>query len=222
MKKAILSNGLLVSGVENMLYTIFIKKNENENVNVLSKLVEEYYRLSPNMFILGWPGYIGKNQASLDDFAKIFTTTNPIPNGFFFKPLNETMLKVGITNTNYLNSKFGNNQLYQKGLKDHSKIMAFLELYNPYNKLTINNEISNHNFIVKCLVIGSSNQSANTYYKLPAQKGEMDVMMVDFNNDNEIKKFVDGCDVKHKRIIISKKIGEETETNLTQIVESLL
>lgn len=203
-----------------MLYTIFIKKNENDNVNVLSKLVEEYYRLNPNMFILGWPGYIGKNQSSIDDFAKIFTTTNPIPNGFFFKPLNETMLKVGITNTNYLNSKFGNNPLNQKGLKDHSKIMAFLELNNPYNKLTINDEISNHNFIVKCLVIGSSNQSANTYSKSPAQKGEMDVMMVDFNNDAAIKSFVETGEYGDEQVVISKELSKTTD--LTKIIKSLL
>lgn len=222
MKNAILSNGLLIKlEVENMLYTIFIKKNENDRVNVLSKLVEKYYRLNPNMFILGWPGYIGKNQTSLDDFAKIFTTANPTPNGFFFNPLNEVMLTIRITNTNYLNSIFGSNQLYQKGLKDHSKIMALLELNNPYNKLTISDEILNHNFIVKCLVIGSSNQSANTYYKLPAQKGEMDVMMIDCDEDDDkIKTFATECEVNKERIIISKEIDEDAD--LTKIVESLL
>lgn len=203
-----------------MLYTIFIKKNENEKVNVLSQLVEEYYRLNPNMFILGWPGYIGKSQSSIDDFAKIFTTANPIPNGFFFKPLNETMLNSGITNTNYLNSTFGNNQLNQKGLKDHSKIMAFLELNNPYNKSTINDEISNHNFIVKCLVIGSSNQSANTYCKSPAQKGEMDVMMVDFNNDNEIKAFVETGKYEDEQVVVSVELSKTTDLN--KIIKSLL
>ena len=149
-----------------MLYTIFIKKNEKDNHNELVKIIKSYYSKNVDTFILGWPGYIGVNSTSLDSFYDIFWKINSKTKGFFFQPLNEKIIHNQVSNIDYLNNKFGGYYLNQTKLKDHSKILTFLKLDTNYSGIKIEEKIKREFFSVDCLIIGSSNQSYNTYLQL--------------------------------------------------------
>lgn len=204
-----------------MLYTIFIKKNEKDKFNYLVKLIQSYYSKNSDSFILGWPGYIGVNTSSLDSFFDIFGKINKSPQGYFFHPLNEKLIN-NISNIDYLNNKFGNYHLNQIKLKDHSKILTFLKFKQSCDKTRIQNSLKMKNYTIDCLIVGSSNQSYNTYCHIPTLKGEMDVCMIDFKNDDELSHFLDFIDIHKNNIIVSKEITNITKTDLTEIVDIIL
>lgn len=204
-----------------MLYTIFIKKNEKDKNNELVKIIQAYYSKNNDTFILGWPGYIGVNTSSLDSFFDIFGNINKSPQGYFFHPLNEKLIN-NISNIDYLNKKFGNYHLNQMKLKDHSKILTFVKFKQTYGKLTLQDSLKNKRYTIDCFLIGSSNQSHNTYCKSPALKGEMDVCMIDLENDDKLSSFLDFIEVDKENIIVSKEITNITKTNLTRVVDTIL
>lgn len=205
-----------------MVYTIFIKKNEQDINNELVKLIKSYYQSNQNSFILGWPGYIGTTPSSLDAFYNIFKTVNNNPQGFFFQPLNQKNINNNITNIDYINRKFGNYNLTQKQRKDHSKIITFLNFNESYSKFNFQELIKHTNYKVDCLFIGSSNQSYNTYCKTPALKGEMDVCIIKLSSDEELKNFINTIEIKLENIIVSKEMDNITKVNLTKIVSKIL
>lgn len=81
-------------------------------------------------------------------------------------------------------NKFGN---INNAMKDHSKMLFFLDQHSVNGRLFNQNnkdmELEEAQLLlngckVKAVLIGSSNQSYNTYFKDPADKGEADVFMI--------------------------------------------
>lgn len=139
--------------------------------------------------------------------------------------------EANVTCNEYQNSKINRILLSNITLKnDHSKIIAFLKVKEDEKSLIKRLVHSKEKICLqdllgkcdaKCLVIGSSNQSFNTYKKYP-NKGECDIVMIDsetFKNNDcdaiELSKIGEGEEADS--VIISKEIS--TGTNLNDFVK---
>lgn len=216
-----------------MIYTIFFKKYQGDltpfdSVKYLKRIISK----CKNPFIVGWPGYISKTASTLDDF---YYNLNPFANkqlhGFFFKPMLINMLKCGKTNEEYINDLFGNHYISQPRLDDHSKILVVLDLDDNSNRdIDLMNDIHD----VKAILIGSSNQSFNTYFYSPTPKGEADVLLFNIEKkDNEddtqalINYFGDNLinknsDSMGQNPLIAKEVFGRTSEYLNQIFYKLI
>lgn len=233
-----------------MIYSIFLKKNEKDlKPFPIVRIVRNFlWMASEDVFILGWPGYIGRTSSSIDDFKKEITTTKGVLNGYFFKALNGNRIishpttGVPINTNDYQNEIFGNYCCPSSNLEDHSKILVFVKFTKEVIDKNLYDVLSNKNFEVLALLIGSSNQSFNTYGKSPTPKGEADVFMFDseflqnstdenqtickllYGEDNNPIEDYSGSTKKEKEnIIISKQLKLDIkQTTLKEIVLDLL
>lgn len=216
-----------------MIYTIFFKKYQGDltpfdSVKYLKRIISK----CKNPFIVGWPGYISKTASTLDGF---YDNLNPFVNkqlhGFFFKPMLINMLKCGKTNEKYINDLFGNHSIPQPRLDDHSKILVVLDLDDNSNR---NIDLMNDIYDVKAILIGSSNQSFNTYFYSPTPKGEADVLLFNIekkDNENDTQALINyfgdnlinqNADSMGQSPLIAKELFGRTSEYLNQIFYKLI
>ena len=168
-----------------MIYSIFFKKYQGDLVPFDSvKFIKKIISKCKNPFIIGWPGYISKSKTTLNKFYNdLRPCLGQQLHGFFFRPMSIVKLSSKETNESYLNKLFGGHSLPQPRLQDHSKILVILDL--PNNNC-YDNDVKARIFDVKGILIGSSNQSTNTYFISPSPKGEADVLFIDIDGANGI------------------------------------
>lgn len=162
-----------------------MKKNQGDTAPFkIATTIKNFLKKHQDIFILGWPGYIGKSTSAINNFYNEIVPTGQIVNGYFFQALNGTRMvshpttRRMISLQEYINELFGNVNCSLKKRKDHSKILAFIKLID-YKGDDISNYLLNDNYEVYAVMIGSSNQSENTYVKSPTPKGEADIFMID-------------------------------------------
>lgn len=229
-----------------MIYSIFIKKTEWDYapfplVNVIKNFIN---KIGDDVFLLGWPGYIGVNSNSIDNFKRAITPNQIILKGYFFPALNgmkyikHPLTGANITINEYQNEIFGNYSCSHTGKKDHSKILALIKFNNDFIKLNntglknLDKFLSQGYFDVLAILIGSSNQSQNTYCNSPTPKGEADVFMFDSefvktkNNLDFIDSLFSGDNIVNEKhqIVISQQLQSKNrqQTTLKNIVLDLL
>lgn len=180
-------------------------------------VVKKYLDLyGQNDIVISFPGYMGYDTNTIDDFIKGMsfpTNTTYFTIGMNGNRICQCDMNSGGINQCRINSKMichcGNNSskicIYGKtvqdyhnahfnkfgninnALKDHSKMLFFLDPHSVNGELFKQNkedmELEDAQLLlkscnVKAVLIGSSNQSYNTYFKDPADKGEADVFMI--------------------------------------------
>lgn len=228
-----------------MIYSIFIKKMQGDikpfNIVVV---LRNYLKNNNNIFLLGWPGYISTSSSMIDTFKNEITSNNINVKGYFFNALNgHTTIQHPITHNpisriDYMNEVFGGYTCTHKVLNDHSKIIALIEFKdnNLINDITL--PLKNGYYEVKALLVGSSNQSYNTYINSPTPKVEADVFMfetenlkdedeyllitnmLDSSNDKSIDIFNE--DYLNNVIVTKEVVSFKKSSSLKQIVKKLL
>lgn len=180
------------------MYSLYIPKYQNERGEFLiTKVIKEYTERAPKLnCILSSPGYLSNRINTIDLFVDKMCGSvlhrSPLSIGLF-NGMNGNNSLGTTTIVEYHNMRFrkyGINALTIncKKQKDHRKMMFFI--YDPENyskEINILNDNSGDktDFIdryinkikVKGILIGSSNQSYNTYFSYDASKGEADLLM---------------------------------------------
>lgn len=180
------------------MYSLYIPKYQNERGEFLiTKVIREYTERAPKLnCILSSPGYLSNRINTIDLFVDKMCGSvlhrSPLSIGLF-NGMNGNNSLGTTTIVEYHNMRFrkyGINALTIncKKQKDHRKMMFFI--YDPENyskEINILNDNSGDktDFIdryinkikVKGILIGSSNQSYNTYFSYDASKGEADLLM---------------------------------------------
>lgn len=207
-----------------MIYSILVKKvYKSVGISPLLLLLNSFC-LSHDIeeFIVCLPGYLGKNKITLSDFYNNFpkkTSKSTTPNiGYFFSGMNgSNLIKLTrVTCQNYINSLYGSYSTTFTEPKDHSKVAVFFwKEDNLIVKKNIDNLIKNGK--VFAILIGSSNQSHQTYIKSPADKGECDILLIDGDIyidsespeneiDNRIISIIENLDVNNDYFGVNKEI----------------
>ena len=180
------------------MYSLYIPKYQNERGEFLiTNVIKEYTERAPKLnCILSSPGYLSNRINTIDLFVDKMCGSvlhrSPLSIGLF-NGMNGNNSLGTTTIVEYHNMRFrkyGINALTIncKKQKDHRKMMFFI--YDPENyskEINILNDNSGDktDFIdryinkikVKGILIGSSNQSYNTYFSYDASKGEADLLM---------------------------------------------
>lgn len=181
-----------------MIYTFFMKKFQKDKAPFpTTLLVKKYLKLyGQNDIVISFPGYMGTTSKSIGKFlSKMCFPTNT----YFTVGMNgKNQMKLKSNVQDYHNSFFNKIKNINKPLKDHSKMLFFLDsssvnrgLFNQ-NKEDVELEEAQSllkGCKVKAVLIGSSNQSYNTYFKNPADKGEADVFMINADFFKETEKY---------------------------------
>ncbi|MBO5091185.1 MAG: hypothetical protein J6C61_01740 [Clostridia bacterium] len=153
-----------------MLYVFVIKKNKGDIAPfALSDILNKYATIFNNDIVISFPGYMSKKRKTITDFRKNLKLTN---NVYFTEGMNgnsNLLDVVGVKIQDEYNNQYGSKMAKIISKKDHSKILFFLD---PKSK-------GEDSVIVKAILIGSSNQSYESYFNTPAKKGEADVFIVD-------------------------------------------
>lgn len=180
------------------MYSIYIPKYEGERdfEFKLPRVLTMYMEVTKYKYnLLSLPGYLSRTDASISAFINRFEhgimKGNPTAIGFFHG-MNGSQLIAGresIIKGHY--RQFRTLQVIDvkcKDLKDHRKMLFFFEMpedieRNSEGEITLNNSTKDYfidNIRVGAILIGSSNQSWNTYYaggRTRADKGESDLLM---------------------------------------------
>ena len=170
-----------------MIYTFFMKKFQKDKAPFpTTMVVQEYlYLYGQNDIVISFPGYMGTTSKSIGKFLRNMCFP---ANTYFTVGMNgKNQMKLKSNVQDYHNSFFNKIKNINKPLKDHSKMLFFLDP-NSVNGGLLNQkegdiELKDAQLLlkgckVKAVLIGSSNQSYNTYFKDPADKGEADVFMI--------------------------------------------
>lgn len=180
------------------LYSLYIPKYQNEcGEFLITKVIRRYTEIAPDLnCILSSPGYLSNKINTIDLFVDKMCDSvlhrSPLSIGLF-NGMNGNNSLVKTTIVEYHNMRFreyGINALTIncKKQKDHRKMMFFIDDPGNYSQeinMLNNNSGDKTDFIdryinkikVKGILIGSSNQSHNTYFSYDASKGEADLLM---------------------------------------------
>ncbi|MGN0643050.1 MAG: hypothetical protein ACI4JJ_07870 [Huintestinicola sp.] len=210
------------------MYTVYIPKYQGEKPDFLiTKVLSKYMDSTgyTNNIILSSPGYMSTTNNTIDEYLSRFEneiinlrekinmcifngmngTRKTYPSGPTIREAHENR----ITRSVYLNLISVNCS----AKIDHRKMMFFIRFLtntNNYNNLNLNNyQEFLRNIEVHGVLIGSSNQSLNTYFggshSLQADKGEADILM--FTEDDAAHGMLDSEGVDEmNNIIISKSM----------------
>ena len=177
-----------------MIYSVFVKKQyKATGISPVLTLINRFSLCyGKSVFVVCLPGYLSKTSSTLDSFADNFprkkTESTLVNEGYFFSGINGgDLIKGSITCQNYINTLYGSYTTSFIQPKDHSKIAIF---FKKDETLIIDKNIDKliRKGEVFAILIGSSNQSHNTYIKSPSDKGEADILLIDgdfFNNNDE-------------------------------------
>lgn len=182
------------------MYSIYIPKYQREKdfEFKLPRVLTMYMEATRYKYnLLSLPGYLSKTDTSIRDFINRFehgiTKWNSISVGFF-NGMNGSHPVAGRKSGTIIESHYGHFRALQKmniayrKLKDHRKMLFFFEETkaverDEIGRIVLNNRTAEsfiNNIRVGAILIGSSNQSWNTYYaggRTRADKGEADLLM---------------------------------------------
>lgn len=176
-----------------MLYTIYLPKKKGATENSVTEWIKKYDKITNHRnHIIMSPGYMSQSKSTIEYFIDQLSNTragNPLRIGILngmngSRRLNDDKKKAILSHhEDYI--RLNPNTLWlplkSNGKTDHRKIMAFYTFEKGYDEKCICNENDIDDFLscisVHAILIGSSNQSKNTYYEKVASKGEADVFM---------------------------------------------
>ena len=218
-----------------MIYAYIVKKDYNhKGHSPILKLVQRYTRhYGMNDFLVCLPGYMSTTSANLsmfhDEFPKNISSTVVQNEAFFFEGMNGTRaLSSGVLIKDFINGLYGGYSTSFTTKKDHSKVAVFLDVSSPNlnfikDSKNIDDLIKKGN--VKAIMIGSSNQSINSFIHIPksADKGETDIFLVEesafkrsvkdydqeYNVDNYAMSLV--ADDLENNIILTKELTKSVD-----------
>ena len=185
-----------------MLYTVYIPKKQGEsNEFCITSVIKEYLKLNQCCDgVICAPGYSSKTQNNHIEFWEKTFPEEIIKDRNFKAWVLEGMNGVA-TNKSFMDAVRLINHIDfinpgKNSGNDHRKMMAF---FRSSHMIPENNGLDKQSFLesieIDSVLIGSSNQSYNTYLKKPAAKGETDIMLIAANNrstsGNAIWKFVE-------------------------------
>lgn len=162
------------------MYCLILKKDQNDKqpypVNVAIQNYLKFYGVDDILFVL--PGYQSTTVSRISLFCRYMRSIIPKKNKVYFSN--------GMNGSN--NAKGSINSIHYehfiKGLiephtlsklKDHSKVIFFIKSDSLSDNENMNKCSS---LYVKAVLIGSSNLSCTTYVDQPANKGEMDILLI--------------------------------------------
>ena len=185
-----------------MLYAIYIpkKKGETEEFNV-TKVIKEYLKLNSCCDgVICSPGYSNRTASNHIEFWKRTFPKDIVGARNFKSWIIDGMNSVtGTTEFKEAAKKINHISFINEGWhtkKDHRKMIAF---FSPETDDSDDTKRYGHKFFelnsIDAILIGSSNQSYNTYLRTPANKGESDLMLIATENtsssDDSLKEFVE-------------------------------
>ena len=186
-----------------MIYCVFMKKEAKNTVappivGVVSAFIGAFAR---NDVMISLPGYMGRNRKTIQNFI---STLQFGKNTYFTVGMNGTqpIANANISIQNEHNSYFNTLPATITHYTDHSKMMFFLDVAEPnateeealrsLELLLAMGETAN--IPIKAVLIGSSNQSYDTYVKIGSSKGEADILLIDGEyidaNDEDAEKAI--------------------------------
>ncbi len=227
------------------MYTIYIPKYEGENPEFnITRVISKYMQFTKyNCKILAAPGYMNVKETTTNEFydniVPIFLRScskepREVAVGIF-NGMNGTRTISGGTiscreqhEISIVSHHIKLISLRCRGNKDHRKMFFFMKTENDFNEeLTLENyDRFLETIEVRGVMIGSSNQSLQTYYggsrRIPADKGEADIFMF---VDAKVKDAIIETQDLIRNIVISKSLvtpGESDTSYLKSILEDFL
>ena len=184
-----------------MIYSIFMRKMQGESAPFPTTIVvQEYINkfVNDNDIVITFPGYMSTTDETIKDFISRIKFPS---NTHFTVGMNGTR----VVKTTGMPIQYEHNNYFTfniSGLvpsqRDHSKMMFFFDNNKPLTNISVSQLLTLN---VKAVLLGSSNQSKNTYFNLTADKGEADIFLFegrymanneqisDENIENKIKNF---------------------------------
>lgn len=166
-----------------MYYLIFMKKHSGDRFPyAIVEVINAYINGAGSTdLIVSLPGYLSKNQANANDFCDnvLLAHTGKTKKVYFSEGMSKRNCFPGTTIViqDYHNNYATRGAVISLGLTtgyDHSKMMFFVD--DSSNNAIADIRAMNPN--IKAALIGSSNQSYNTYLNSPAMKGEADLFII--------------------------------------------
>lgn len=182
-----------------MLYTFFLKKNKGDKKPFsIAELINLYSKTFSQDVVISFPGFMSKSISKIADFKKLLPLTDSV---YFTVGMNGN---TKLNGTNYTiqeeyNKQYSSKMNFPNFKTDHSKILFFIDEKHC--------DFDNQDIQVKAVLIGSTNQSYESYFKSPAKKGEADIFIVDGES-------IDNDDTKAESILV--KIYEGLSKNLRE------
>ena len=160
-----------------MIYSIFMRKIQGESVPFPTTIVVQEYIdkfVKDNDIVITFPGYMSNKNKTIHNFI---SAINFPQNTHFTVGMNGARIvkTTGVTIQEEHNKNF---TLKVSGLvpsqRDHAKMMFFFDNDQPLTNINVTQLLTMN---VKAVLLGSSNQSQNTYFNLTADKGEADIFL---------------------------------------------
>lgn len=180
-----------------MLYIVYIPKrkgpdesDDGKNLTNIVRVIQEYLKMRPSCSgVICAPGYMSKSDKNISNYwEQTFTEDVLKSNNSGVSKSRKLIVRLlnGVSNEDIVdkNKKFldGSTRFElinggETSKKDHRKMMLFFSTdksgINADNDADFLKQIT-----IGAVLIGSSNQSFSTYNKLPAVKGEADVLLI--------------------------------------------
>ncbi len=165
-----------------MIFSLFLRKNQKDSqpfptTVAVQKFIKSY--MGSNDWVLALPGYMSETEKNIDDFVdQIFCSglNQPITNAYFAEGVNGTHNVKKSTQFPAPQIQAWHNSKFIKACpwsipnqRDHAKMMIFTD-GGPMDDGTAK---------VKAILLGSSNQSYQTYFYKSADKGEADIFLIE-------------------------------------------
>lgn len=165
-----------------MIFSLFLRKNQKDSqpfptTVAVQKFIKSY--MGPNDWVLALPGYMSETEKNIDDFVdQIFCSglNQPITNAYFAEGVNGTHNVKKSTQFPAPQIQAWHNSKFIKACpwsipnqRDHAKMLIFTD-GGPMDDGTAK---------VKAILLGSSNQSYQTYFYKSADKGEADIFLIE-------------------------------------------
>ena len=176
-----------------MLYVLTIKKSHSQKPHPTLLAIRRYLStVGKNDFLICWPGHLSGSVGTANNFhqnfpLKLTSSTAKQPHCYFFNGFNGTdnMPTTNLTKAEFINNLYNGYYSTFCPKTDHSKIIVFCNSRKYISKKSRSldsfiRKIIDKQIKVKAILIGSSNQSDNTYTKRTIDsKGECDVFLLD-------------------------------------------
>ena len=159
-----------------------MKKNHRDRqpfptTEAVRKYIRDY--MHHDDWVIALPGYMSNDQYAIDDFVNsIFFSPHarPICNAYFAEGMNGTRYVKYSTNPYIQKIQDAHNAKFAQGSpwkirkqRDHTKMMFF----------TDGGARGDGSAKIKAILLGSSNQSRQTYFNAFADKGEADIFLME-------------------------------------------
>ena len=173
------------------LYLVYIPKRYNDKLDYpITETIKTYMtrlRSGKDTTIISCPGYISKKKPALSSFAASFVKTINGCTRFGSFCGYKSSSFVDDFCKEITKGAINRLQINAKKKDDHRKMLFFIEENGISNEFVLN-DATKESYLtrsnVTAVLIGSSNQSYNTYYAPHNNKGECDLLMYISNNED--------------------------------------